>query len=68
MNDTLVGRNTPPDIIPTTTFDNGSPVGTLIVMGRPEYNGTMVVCVARFDDGRPDEQTEPAVLLGMSFS
>ena len=60
-----MGRNTPPGIIPNTfRDDNGNLLGTLIITARPEYNGTMVVCVARFDDGRPDEQTEPALLTG----
>ena len=65
MNDTLVGRNPPPDITPgTTRDDNGSLVDTLTITARPEYNGTVVVCVARFDDGTPDEQTDPVGLIG----
>ena len=66
VNGTLVGRSPPPDITPSTTRDNnGNLVDTLTVIARSQYNGTMVVCVARFDDGSPDEQTVPAVLTGM---
>ena len=68
VNNTLVGRNTPPDIIPGTTADDGNLVDTLFITARPEYNGTMVVCVARFDDETPDEQTEPAVLMGIMYT
>ena len=68
VNDTLVGRNTPPDIRQTSTFDEGDVVGTLTVMGRPEYNGTMVVCVAKLINERSDEQTEPAMLTGSTVT
>ena len=65
VNGSLVGRNPPPDIIPGTTRDNNDNlVDTLTITARPEYNGTEVVCVARFDNGSPDEQTEPATILG----
>ena len=65
VNGSLVGRSPPPDIIPSTTHDdNGNLVDTLTITARREYNGTEVVCVARFDDGSLDEQTEPATLLG----
>ena len=65
VNGSLLGRDLPPDITPgTTRDDNGSLVDTLSITARPLYNGTMVVGVARFDDGRPDEQTEPAILIG----
>lgn len=40
-------------------------VQTLTVEARPEYNGTEIVCVARFDDGSPDEFTSPAFLQGV---
>ena len=67
VNGSLVGRSPPPDIIPETTRDvTGNLVDTLTITSRPEYNGTEVVCVARFDDGSPDEQTEPATLLGIA--
>ena len=65
VNGSLVGRSTPPDIAPQTIRkDNGNLVGTLSITARPEYNRTMVVGVARFDDGTPDEQTQPAMLIG----
>ena len=49
----------PPGITP----DRESSVQTLTVEGRPEYNGTRVVCVANFDDdSRPSEETRAAVL------
>ena len=67
MNGSLVGRNTPQDITPGTTAHDSSSdnnVDTLTVFARPDYNGTEVICVARFDDGRPDEQTDPAMLTG----
>ena len=54
VNSLLLGQNTPPNIIPNTFCDdNGNLVGTLTITARPdlEHNGTMVVCVARFDDG-----------------
>ena len=38
----------------------------MTITARPEYNGTEVVCVALFFDGSPDEQTEPATLLGIA--
>lgn len=65
VNGSLVGRNAPPDITPgTTRDDNGSLVDTLSITARPQYNGTMVMGVARFYDGRLDEETEPAILIG----
>ena len=66
VNGSLVGRSPPPDIIPETTRVNDSLVDILTITARPEYNGTEVVCVARFDSGSPDEQTEPATLLGIA--
>ena len=66
VNGSLVQRDTPLDITPgTTRDDNRELVETLTITARPEYNETEVVCVARFDDGRPEERTHPAVLFGM---
>ena len=66
VNGSLVGWNPPPDITPgITRDDSGNLVDTLTITARLEYNGTVVVCVARFDDGSPDEQTEPALLFGI---
>ena len=65
VNGSLVGRNPLPDITPGTTRDDiGNLVDTLSITARPNYNRTEVVCVARFDDGSPDEQTHPAALIG----
>ena len=65
INGTLIGRNPPPYVIPITIRDEDNTlVDILIIVARVEYSGTVVECVARFDDGTPDEQTEPAVLLG----
>ena len=67
VNGSLVGRSPPPDIILDLVYDvNGNLVDTLSITARPEYNGTEVVCVARFDNGSPAEQTEPATLLGIA--
>ena len=67
VNGSLVGRRPPPDISLGLVDDiNGNLVDTLTISARPEYNGTEVVCVARFDNGSPDEQTKPAILLGIA--
>ena len=64
---TLITANPSPDITPTTVREGGHVVHTLTIVARPEYNGTVVECVAMFDDHTPDEDTLPAVLhvLGM---
>ena len=63
INGSLVGANPPPDIFPSTILDdNGTIVDTLSIVGRPEYNGTVVVCEAFFRDGR-QSQFSPEVLL-----
>ena len=60
------GRNYPPDITPgTERDDNQFLVQTLTIVAGPQYNGTEIVCVARFDDGSPDEMTLPVTLQGM---
>ena len=65
VNGSLVGRNPPPDITPDTTRDDsGNLVHLLTITARPEYSGTEVVCVARFDDSRPEELSQPAILTG----
>ena len=63
VNGSLVGRNTP-NLLITTYDDSGNVVDTLTITAQPEYNGTEVVCVARFDNGRPEEKTNPAELIG----
>ena len=67
MNGSLIERNSPPDldVTPGTTRDiDGNLVYTLTVIARVEYNGTVVVCVARFDDGTPDINSSRALLIG----
>ena len=65
VNGSLVGGNPPPDITPgTTRDDNENLVDLLTITARPEYSGTEVVCVARFDDSRPEELSQPAILTG----
>ena len=64
VNGSLVGRNPPPDIIPDIIHDdNDNLVDTLTITARPQYNGTEVVCVARFDDRR-QELSQPVILIG----
>ena len=36
----------------------------LTIVGRPEYDGTEVVCVAIFVSPSPDESTNPPAILG----
>ena len=36
---------------------------TLSIIGRPEYNGTKVVGVAKFFNGLSDDETFPAAIL-----
>ena len=65
VDDALLGRNLPPDITPTTVRDDGGNlVDVLTIVARAEYNGTMIRCVARFDNGTPDEETSPVLLIG----
>ena len=61
VNGSLVSlRSLPQDI----TLDIDSElVNILTIIGRPIYNGTEVVGVARFDDGSPDETTNPVAML-----
>ena len=66
MNGSLVSISRPPPDI-TLDIDSES-VYILTIIGRPEYNGTEVVGVAMFDDGSPDETTNPeAVLIGIAI-
>ena len=65
VNGSLVGGNPPSGIIRDTTRDDSDNlVDTLTITARPEYNRTVVVCVASFDDGSPNEETFPAELIG----
>ena len=66
VNGNFVGRNPPIDITPgITRTENGTLVDTLTIIAQEKYNGTVVVCVALFDDGRPNEESIPATLSGM---
>ena len=61
----LLGRNLPPDITPGTERDiNNFLVQTLTIVAGPQYNGTEIVCVAKFDNGNQDEMTPPVTLQG----
>lgn len=65
VNGTLIRGNPPPDITPGITRDEeGNLVYTLTIVAQVEYDRTMVECVARFDDGTPDEQSSSVSLLG----
>ena len=65
VNGSLLGRSPPSDITPgTTRDDNDNLVDLLTITARPEYNETEVVCVAGFYDGRPEELSQPAILIG----
>ena len=63
----FVSANPSTDITPDTVREGNHIVHTLTIAARREYDGTVVECVARFDDHSPDEQTAPAILhiLGM---
>ena len=66
VNGTLVSLSRPPPDI--TLAINSEFVHILTIIGRPIYNGTEVVGVARFDDNSPDETTNPeAMLIGILF-
>ena len=64
VNGSLVGRNSPDVILDIIYDDNGNSVDTLTITAQPLYNGTEVVCAARFDDGRPEEPSQPVILIG----
>lgn len=52
----------PDGITPGSVRDGDIHVQTLMITGRLDYNGTKVVCVARFDLEREDENTSAAFL------
>ena len=39
----------------------------MTIVGRPEYDGIEVVGVARFDDGSPDESTDPPAIPALRY-
>ena len=66
VNGTLISISRPPPDINLAI--NSEFVNILTIIGRPIYNGTEVVGVAEFDDGSPDETTNPeAMLIGIVF-
>ena len=60
----FITANPPPDITPSSIREERHVVHTLTIIGRREYNGTIIECVAMFDDLTPDEQAMPVVLHG----
>ena len=52
-----------PDIRSGSVNESGNIVRTLTIPAEPQYNGTVVECVAFFVDGSPIEVTPAAILL-----
>ena len=52
-----------PDIRSESVYEDGTIVHTLTIPAEPQYNGTVVECVAFFVDGSPIEVTPAAILL-----
>ena len=52
-----------PDIRPGSVNEDGTIVDTLTIPAEPQYNGTVVECVAVFFDGSPTEVSPPATIL-----
>ena len=54
-----------PDIIPRAINEDGNTVYTLTIPAEPQYNGTVVECVAYFFDGSPPgvSRSPPATLF-----
>ena len=61
VNGSLVGRF--PDIITGSVNEDGNRIDILTIPAEPQYNGTVVECVAVFFDGSPTEVTPPATIL-----
>ena len=52
------------DIMPDVVQDNeGNVVDILSISGYIQYNTTLIECIAQFENGVPDESTEPVALL-----
>ena len=65
VNGSLLERDSPPDITPGIIRDDDrNVVDTLTITARPEFNGTEVVCVAKFNDGTPAMNSSMALLIG----
>jgi hypothetical protein len=52
-----------PDIRPGSVNESGTIVYTLTIPAEPQYNGTVVECVAVFLDGSPTEETPAATIF-----
>ena len=66
VDNALITANPPPDITPNIVREAEDViVHTLTIIAHSEYDGTVVVCVAVFDDQTPNEQTSPVVLQGI---
>ena len=52
-----------PDIRPGSVNEDGNIVSTLTIPAEPQYNGTVVECVAVLFDGSPNEVSPPATIL-----
>ena len=63
VNDSIVGRNPPPEIIPDTTGGGDNLVDILTIMACLEFNQTKVVCEARFEDVTTQSERSPPVYL-----
>ena len=58
VNNVSVGRTSNQTSIPVSQG-----TGTLTILALPEYNGTVVECVALFIDGSPPEISPPVRLI-----
>ena len=65
VNGSLISQANPPPGITAEFISGGS---KLTIVGRPEYDGIEVVCVARFFSSSPDESTDPPAILGGTYS
>ena len=56
-------NNLPPGIIPSDVREGSRVVYTLNIVGSSEYDGAVVIGVAKFFDGSSPEETHPAAIL-----
>ena len=63
VNGSLISLSNRPDGV---QFGVADPVITLTIPAFLEYNGTEVVCVAQFDSGSPDQESNPPAILFVS--
>ena len=57
-----------PDIRSSSVNEDGTIVSTLTIPGEPQYNGTVVECVAVFFDGSPIEVSPPATIILLTLT